>query len=133
MNVLAVTKGILAVTCVTTLGVMLAAGAPWSGIPPGELMVKLLLFPFIAAWAIAPYFVAHKFALQSDGQEGWLLIAAIPAAAIPEIWIYYDALIMAPAPDPQAAIVFVIFPIYQALFVLAIYGATRMWRSYFRQ
>jgi hypothetical protein len=133
MNVLAVARNILAAVALATLGVMAVASAPWSGIPPGELMTKLLLFPFIAAWALAPYFVAHKFALQSAGAEGWLLIAAIPVAAAPVLWIYLDAMVFAERPDPQAAIVFVIFPVYQSLFVLAVWGATRALRRYFLQ
>lgn len=133
MNVLAVTKGILGVTAVATLGVMVVAGGPWSGAPPGELMTKLMLFPFIAAWAMAPYFVAHKFALQSEGQEGWLLIAAIPVTAIPVIWIYVQSMILSDVADAHGPMAFVVFPIYQSLFILAVWGATRLWRGYFRQ
>jgi len=132
MNVLAVAKGVLAVTCLVTLGVMVVAGGPWAGIPAGEQMTKLMLFPFIAAWAIAPYFLAHRFALMSEGQEGWLLVAASPVSAVPVLWLYVTEMILTPEHTTEELVAFILFPVFQALFVSVVYGATRVWRQHLR-
>src|SRR5690349_399209 len=120
MNVLAIAKGVLAVTAVITFCVMVVAGGPWTGLPPGDQMTKLMLFPFIAAWALAPYFLAHRFAMMSDGQEGWLLIAAIPVSAIPVIWIYLTDMIMTPEHSTEELVAFVLLPVLQAMFITVV-------------
>lgn len=130
MNVLAVAKGVLAITSLVTLGVMVVAGGPWTGLPPGDQMTKLMLFPFIAAWAIAPYFLAHRLALMSEGQEGWLLVAAGPVSAVPVLWLYVNKMILTPEHNTQELVAFILFPVFQALFVSAVYGATRFWRQF---
>lgn len=113
----------IALAAIPTVVIMLVFAAPWGGPHPLDLIVKLFIFPFVAAWAVAPYVMAGKFSGHCDGSEGWWLVGAIPVVAAPVIWIYLEAFVFADTLDAQAGLVFAIFPMYQALAVLAVYGA----------
>ena len=130
-----VARVLIALAALPTLAIMAVSAGPWYG-PQEEgqsfyLIAKLVVLPMLAAWALAPYFVAHKFALTCDGLDGWWLIAVIPVTAIPVVWIYADVFVFAEPSDGQDGLVFAILPIFQSIAVLAVYGLILGWRRLF--
>ncbi|MBM3515453.1 MAG: hypothetical protein FJX59_17330 [Alphaproteobacteria bacterium] len=123
MSLMSAARALIALAAMPTLVIMLFAAVPWNSAQPLDLIVMLFLFPFVAAWAIAPYVMAGKLAGDCEGAEGWWLVAAIPIVAAPVIWIYLEAFVFADTLDAQVGLVFAIFPLYQAVAVLAVYGA----------
>lgn len=125
-----VARALLALASVPTVLIMLVYAWPRGEVAPWDMIITLLLSPFLVAWALAPYFVANKFALALDDADGWWLVTAIPITAIPALWIYAQAVLVPPSPDGQAGALFAIVPIYQSMFILAVYGAIRGWRRF---
>ena len=113
---------------VTTLAVMMVSAGPWGSRETGDTVIVLIMLPFLAAWAVGPYFVCNRFMQEADPRVRWVFMIAGLIAAVPVLWIYIDGLILTQAPDAQIGVVFVIFPLYQFAFVLAVFYGVRFWR-----
>lgn len=129
INVEKLARVVLLSAAVMTLAVMIVAAGPWVARDTGQTLLALIMMPFLAAWAVGPYFICNRFMNETVPEGRWVYVVAAVVAAIPVLWIYIDALILSKAPDAQAAIVFVVFPLYQFVFILAVYYAVRFWRG----
>ncbi|MDX2223300.1 MAG: hypothetical protein SFV21_11150 [Rhodospirillaceae bacterium] len=122
-----IARGILLGAAVTTLAVMMFAAGGALQSDTGETFANLLLLPFLAAWAVGPYFICNRFMSEAEPRARWAYLPAALIVALPVLWFYVDGLVIHEQPDAQITIVFVVFPLYQFVFVLAVYYAVRFW------
>jgi hypothetical protein len=130
MNAEALARVVLLGAAVTTLAVMMFAAGIAAQRDAGERFVNLLLLPFLAAWAVGPYFICNRFMGEAEPRVRWVYVPAALVAALPVLWFYIDGLVIHDQPGSQIAVVFVVFPLYQFVFVLAVYYAVRFWSRF---
>jgi len=131
MSAILASRIICILASVATLLLMAVALGPFGPrADEGDFLLNLLLFPFIAIWAVGPYAVANKFAATEDGSPaGWVYVVTQILVGLPVLWVYLDAFVLSGTADSQAGLVFVMLPVYQFIAVLVAYYAVRLMRQ----
>ncbi len=117
----------LLLTAATHLIILMSMGNVWSdGL--GRAAMYFAGFVVVGAWASGPYLLAHwRTAFNVDWPFVWVFSALSAVGAIFAFSIYYDAGFSGP-PDAQAAIVYVVIPIYQYAVILVASSAVKWLR-----
>jgi hypothetical protein len=127
-----VSRIVCVVASVATVAMMLIALGPFDRErETGEVLMSLLLLPFLAIWAVGPYMVANRFAADVEGAPAWVFVAVQVVTGAAVMAIYTDVFIFDPKPDAQSGLVFAIFPVYQFIAVLGAHFGVRVlqrWR-----
>ncbi len=107
----------LLLTAVTHVMLFMSMGNVWSdGL--GRAALYFVGFALFGAWASGPYLLAHwRTALNADWRPVWVFSVLSIVGAIFAFSIYYDAGFAGP-PDAQAALVFVVVPLYQYVLIV---------------